>query len=145
MPPGCFRLTDDAWQMVCAHFRRRRILPVEEELLGVLEASERQADVYWAVIGLRDVGSARAVPALKAKRHYPMQDVKDCILLTIAHLVGEAETPFYIEALKDKRSRKDYPMWAIEVAGDERAIGPVADYVGGILRKARRSEPRPPR
>jgi hypothetical protein len=100
-------LTDDEWQMVSAHLRRRRILPVEEELLRVLEESESKADVYWSVIGLRHVGSARAVPALKAKRHYPMQDVKDCILLTIAHLVGETETPFYIEALKDKRMRKE--------------------------------------
>lgn len=29
-------------------------------------------------------------------------------------------------------------MWAIEVAGDERAIGPVADYVVAVLKKARR-------
>jgi hypothetical protein len=85
-----------------------RILPVEEELLRVLEDSESKADVYWAVIGLRNVGSAQAV---KAKRRYPMQDVKDCIPLTVAHLVGEAETSFYIGALKDKRSRKEFPMW----------------------------------
>jgi hypothetical protein len=65
MPPGCFRWTDDEWQMVSAHFRRRRILPVEEELLRVLDESESKADVYWAVIALRNVGSSRAVPALK--------------------------------------------------------------------------------
>src|SRR5687767_8602832 len=91
MPPGCFRLTDDERRMVSAHLRRRRLLPVEEDL-------------------------------------------------TIAYLVGEAETPTYIEALKDKRLRKEYPMWAIEDAGDERATGPVADYVVGTLRKARRSK-----
>ncbi len=40
-----------------------------------------------------------------------------------------------MQALEDKRTRKYYPMWAIEVAGDERAVGPVARYVTGVLRK----------
>lgn len=138
MPPGCFQLTDDEWQFVVAHFRRRHIAPVEEELIRVLEAPKSKQDVYWTVIALRNVGSARCIPALKAKLHYPMQDVKDCVLLTIAHLAGETETPFYVQALEDKRTRKDYPMWAIEVAGDERAVGPVAWYVTDVLQKARR-------
>jgi hypothetical protein len=51
-----------------------------------------------------------------------LQDVKDCSLLTIAHIAGASETPFYLEALADKGSRKAYPMWAIEVAADERAV-----------------------
>ena len=139
MPPGCFRLTDEEWQFVAAHLRRRRILPIEEELLRVLEEPKTKRDVYWAVIGLRDVGSPRCIPALKTKLHYPLQDVKDCVLLTIAHIAGEAETPFYVQALQDKRTRKTYPMWAIAVAGDDRAVAPVAEYVTTVLKKVRRS------
>jgi hypothetical protein len=136
VPPGCFALTDEDWELVAAHFRRRHILPVEEELIRVLDDPKSKQDVYWAVIALRQVGSLRCIPALKAKLHYPMQDVKDCVLLTIAHLAGEAETPFYVHALEDKRTRKSYPMWAIEVAGDERAVDPVARYVTGVLKKS---------
>jgi hypothetical protein len=33
-----------------------------------------------------------------------MQDVRDCSLLTIAHIAGAAETDFFLEALADKKT-----------------------------------------
>jgi hypothetical protein len=73
-----------------------------------------------------------------------MQDVKDCSLLTIAHIAGASETPFFLEVLADKRTRKAYPMWAIEVAADERAVPAVVDFVNTALRKAVRPKPADP-
>jgi hypothetical protein len=55
----------------------------------------------------RDVGTTRSIPALKELLHCPMQDVKDCSLLTIAHIAGPAETEFFVQALDDERTKKD--------------------------------------
>ena len=68
-----------------------------------------------------------------------MQDVKDCSLLTIAHIAGASETEFYLSALTERGSRKIYPMWAIEVAADDRAIPLVIEFVNAALKKAVRS------
>jgi len=51
---------------------------------------------------------------------------------------------FYLEALADKRTRKGYPMWAIEVAADERAVPAVVEFVSAALRKASRPKPADP-
>jgi len=70
-----------------------------------------------------------------------MQDVKDCSLLTIAHIAGAAETDFFLEALADKKTRKAYPMWAIEVAADGRALPAVVEFVNIALKKTARPTP----
>jgi len=41
------------------------------------------------------------LPALKAKLHYPMQDVSAASILTIAHIAGPFETDCYAKALLD--------------------------------------------
>ena len=64
-----------------------------------------------------------------------MQDVKDCAVLTVAHIAGAAETPFFLEVLSLKGSQKNYPMWAIEAAADERAFSAVLTFVNAALRK----------
>jgi hypothetical protein len=123
---------------------RKRIEYSEDALIAVLEDGTDRNAVYWATIALRDVGTPRAVPALQNLLHYPMQDVKDCSLLTIAHLAGPAATEFYVHALRDKRTRKLYPMWAIRVAADERAVEPVLEYVDRALKRLERSTPADP-
>ncbi|HSQ33206.1 MAG TPA: hypothetical protein VLN49_25305, partial [Gemmatimonadaceae bacterium] len=123
---------------------RKRIEYSEDALLAALEAGSDRNAVYWATIALRDVGTLRAVPALQNLLHYPMQDVKDCSLLTIAHLSGPAATEFYVHALRDKRTRKLYPMWAIRVAADERAVEAVLEYVDRVLKRLERSTPADP-
>jgi len=132
---------DTAKQFIAAHFRKRRVPLTEDGILAAIKSPRSKYDVYWGVLALRDFGTARCVPILKELLHYPMQDVKDCSLLTIAHIAGPSETAFYVEALADKRTRKAYPMWAIEVAGDERAFSAVVEFVDAALRKAIRSKP----
>ena len=109
---------------------RKRIGYDEPSLINVLEnESSGKMLVYYAVLGLRDVGTGRCIPALKRMLHYPKQDVKDCSILTISHIAGAAETEFYVSALTDKRTRKTYPMWAMLDAADERAVPAVIEYL----------------
>jgi hypothetical protein len=131
-------------QFIADHFRKRQTPLTEDAILGAITARRSKHDVYWGVLALRDVGTTRSIPVLKELLHYPMQDVKDCSLLTIAHIAGAAETPFYLEALAHKGSRKAYPMWAIQVAADERAVPAVIDLVHTALRKALRPKPADP-
>lgn len=131
-------------QFIADHFRKRRTPLSEDAILGAITSRRSKHDVYWGVLALRDVGTTRSIPALKELLHYPMQDVKDCSLLTIAHIAGASETPFYLDALAEKGSRKAYPMWAIEVAADERAVPAIIDFVNAALRKALRPKPTDP-
>jgi hypothetical protein len=131
-------------QFLTDHFRKRRTPLTEDAILDAITAPRSKYDVYWGVLALRDFGTARSIPALKGLLHYSMQDVKDCSLLTIAHIAGASETPFYLEALADKGSRKAYPMWAIEIAADERAVPAVLEFVNAALRKAIRPKPADP-
>ena len=134
-----FPNTDVKRRFIADHFRKRRTPLTEDAILEAIKAPRSKYDVYWGVLALRDVGTARAVPLLKALLHYPMQDVKDCAVLTIAHIAGASETDFYLSALTEKGSRKIYPMWAIEVAADARAVPVVVELVDSVLKKAARS------
>jgi hypothetical protein len=119
-------------------FQRKKVAYSEEGLIRVLQdSSSSKMAVYNAVLGLRDVGTLMCVAALKAVLHYPMQDVKDCSILSIAHIAGVMETKYYVEALRDKKTRKAYPMWAIRDAADARAIDVVLDHVTTGLNKLR--------
>lgn len=109
---------------------RKHVAYDEPSLIRVLDNLQSgRMQVYWAVGGLRDVGTQRCIPALKRMLHYPMRDVKDCSILTIAHIAGTTETPFYIDALRDKNTQKAFPMWAIHDAADERAVPAVIEYL----------------
>jgi len=123
---------------------RKGISYTEDALLAVLHDGTDRYAVYWATIGLRDVGTVRSVPALQNMLHYPMQAVKDSSILIIAHLAGPAATEFYVTALRDKRTRKLYPMWAIRVAADDRALPAVLEYVDRMLKLLERPTSRYP-
>lgn len=133
-----FPNSETTQHFIADHFRKRRTPLTEDGILEAIRTARGKYDVYWGVLALRDVGTARSVPVLKELLDYPMQDVKDCSILTIAHIAGASETLFYVEALVRKGSRKTYPMWAIQVAADERALPVVVDLVNAALRKALR-------
>jgi hypothetical protein len=134
-----FPNTDVKRRFIADHFRKRRTPLTEDAILEAIKAPRSKYDVYWGVLALRDVGTPRAVPFLKTLLHYPMRDVKDCAVLTIAHIAGASETDFYLSALTEKGSHKTYPMWAIEVAADARAIPIVVEFVDSVLKKAART------
>jgi HEAT repeat protein len=102
----------------------------EDYFLKVIGESKTKMSVYWAVIALRNCGSARAVDALKLLRNHPSMDVKACAMLTIACIAGQAETPYYAACLGDPTYKaKVYALWAIGKVGDGRAMEAVEAYV----------------
>jgi hypothetical protein len=123
-----FPLSNDTELAIRRHFRKK-LEWTEEYFINVLKTSARRYDIYWAVIALRDCGTPRSIPALREKLTYPMQDVKCCSILTIAHIGGADETPLYAEALSSPEYReKGYAMWAIRDAADHRAVPAVLAY-----------------
>jgi len=130
-------VSDSTKETIIQHFKRKRINFDEDSLISVLQNSNKKYDIYWAVIGLRDVGTEKCIPYLKLLKDFPMQDVKDCLLLTISHIVGSTETEFYVSVLQEKGSKKDYPLWAIKESADERAKLPVLTFVENAYKKIR--------
>jgi hypothetical protein len=130
-----FPLDPSVKETIIKHFKKKKIDFDEISLINVLKTSNKKFDIYWAVIGLRDVGTEKCIPYLKDLKDFPMQDVKDCILLTIAHIAGAKETEFYVSVLEEKGTRKDYPMWAVKDCGDERAIEPVIEFIEYAYKK----------
>jgi len=121
------------------HFQRKKVDYNEDSLINVLlNEQSNKNDVWYAVLGLRDVGTEKCIPYLKKLATYPKQDVKDCSVITISHLVGVDETDFYIGLLQRKKYRKGYPLLAILASADERAIEPVIDYLTPIYKKLSR-------
>ena len=119
-------------ETISEHFRRNKSFSWSEEFfLSAIDADKSKYDVFWAVVALRDCGTQKSLPALKALSKYPKQDVRDSAVLTIAQIAGAAETPYFVQILEDPLSgrNKAYALWAIGVSGDERALASVAQYV----------------
>lgn len=124
-----FPLSDNTREAIQHHFRRKKLVWSEAYFLEVLANSVSKYDIYWAVVALRDCGTLNSISALKAKLFYPMQDVKCCSILTIAHIAGPEETSLYAELLASPEYKdKGYAMWAIKDAADSKAIDSVLAY-----------------
>ncbi len=128
-------------QTIEGHFRKKRngFCWTEEYLLAAVEKATSKYDVYWAAIGLRKVGTQKAIPVLCTLLSYPMQDVKCVSILTIGHIGRADSTPILAEALLSPAYReKGYALWAIEDAADERAVPAVLAHLKKNLSKIRR-------
>ena len=133
-----FPLGDVTRSMVERQFRRKNLEWTEDYFLRALDSPSKH-DVYWAVLALRDCGTLRAVPALREKLTYPMRDVQTTALLTLAHIAGASETPFFGDTLLSSDYRdKGYAMWAIRDAADVRAVDAVLAYFRKNMAKLRR-------
>jgi HEAT repeat protein len=113
------------------HFGRKGDFSWSEDfLLRIIDTSGDKYDLHRAAIGLREVGTERAVEPLRALLLYPNQDVKSVAILTIGHIAGAKATPIFIEALENPAYReKRYALWAIADSGDERALPAVRRYL----------------
>lgn len=134
-----FAIDDNLRKVIKQHFHKAFTEINEAHLMHAIQHPRSKYDVYWAVIGLRDCGTFNCIALLKSLSDYPMQDVKDCALLTIAHIGGASETPYFIHRLQDK-GRKSHLLWAIEIAADQRAIDAVIAFVTPELKKCIKSD-----
>ncbi|MFH7834647.1 hypothetical protein [Bacillus luti] len=125
---------------IIKHFKRKNKNFTYDEatfITIIQNSNSSKNDVYFSVLGLRDVGTRKCIPFLKQLIEYPMQDVKDCSISSIAHIAGEDETEFYVSVLERKGTRKDYPMWVIVEAANHQAIEAVIKYLESVYKKWR--------
>lgn len=138
-----FPLSEQVEQTIEKHFKKKikGFSWTEECLLAAIDGAKSKYDVYWAAIGLRKVGTEKAIPALCSLLSYPMQDVKCVAILTIAHIGGGTVTPILTEALLSAAYReKGYALWAIDDAADERAVPAVLAYFARNKSKIKRGQ-----
>ena len=96
------------------HFKSRKIPYDESNLIEVLQSSQDKFDFLWAAIALRELGTVRAIPALKCAVKFKSLDVQGNAALTIAFLAGGVENGFLAILLVSKEyCAKFYAMTGI--------------------------------
>ena len=96
------------------HFKSRKIPYDESNLIEVLQSSQDKFDLLWAAVALRELGTTRAIPALKCTVKFKSLDVQGSAALTIAFLAGGRENGFLASLLVSKEYRaKFYAMTGI--------------------------------
>lgn len=113
--------------------KRRGYKATEEDLLRCIKENKAKTLVYYAVICLKHYGSSKSIRVLKEMTEYPKEDVKVCAVLSIGHLAGKDETPYYAELLDSKFRGKDFVMAVIWQVGDKRAYNAVLRYANKVL------------
>ena len=125
-----------------AHFSKRNIPFTEDAMISLLERAENKWDVLEAIIALREIGTEKAIPALKRAIYFPMSDVKCTSMLTIAKIAGAIETTFFASALEDKKyPEKGYALWALQEVGDVRGLDAVITFLTAALKRAPKANP----
>jgi len=101
-------------EAVADHFKSRKIPYDESNLIEVLQSSQDKFDLLWATIALRELGTVRAIPALKCAAKFKSLDVQGNAALTTAFLADGVENGFLASLLSCKEYRaKFYAMTGI--------------------------------
>ena len=96
------------------HFKSRKIIYDGSNLIEVLQSSQDKFDLLWAAVALRELGTTRAIPALKCAVNFKSLDVQGNAALTIAFLANGVENGFLASLLVSKEYRaKFYAMTGI--------------------------------
>lgn len=107
----------------------------EQDLLRCISENKSKNLVYYAVVGLRSVGTAKSVDLLKKMTAYPNADIKVCSILAIGAIAGKDETAYYAELLDSGFRDKMYVMAVIWEVGDQRALDAVIRLAQKVLSK----------
>ena len=96
------------------HFKSHKIPYNESNLIEVLQSSQDKFDLLWAAVALRELGTTRAIPALKSAIKFKSLDVQGNAALTTAFLADGGEYGFLASLLSCKDYRaKFYAMTGI--------------------------------
>ena len=96
------------------HFKSRKIPYDESNLIEGLQSSQDKFDLLWATIALRELGTTRAISALKSIVKFKSLDVQGNAALTTAFLADGGENGFLASLLASKDYRaKFYAMTGI--------------------------------
>jgi len=122
------------------HFKSRKIIYDESNLIEVLQSSQDKFDLLWAAVALRELGTPRAIPALKGAVKFKNIDVQGNAALTIAFLADGGENGFLASLLSCKDYRaKFYAMTGILYKEDaaHSALPLVLEYSAGATKGGR--------
>ena len=101
-------------EAVADHFKSRKIPYDESNLIEVLQSSQDKFDLLWAAVALRELGTPRAIPALKGAVKFKNLDVQGNAALTTVFLADGGENGFLASLLSCKEYRaKFYAMTGI--------------------------------
>ena len=101
-------------EVAADHFKSRKIPYDESNLIDVLQSSQDKFDLLWAAVALRELGTVRAIPALKCAVKFKSPDVQGNAALTTAFLADGGENGFLASLLSCKEYRaKFYAMTGI--------------------------------
>ena len=101
-------------EAAAGHFKDCKIPYDESNLIEVLQSSQDKFDLLWATIALRELGTTRAISALKGAVKFKSLDVQGNAALTIAFLANGGENGFLASLLSCKDYRaKFYAMTGI--------------------------------
>ncbi|EET80334.1 hypothetical protein CAMSH0001_2050 [Campylobacter showae RM3277] len=101
-------------EVAADHFKSRKIPYDESNLIEVLQSSQDKFDLLWAAVALRELGTVRAIPALKGAVKFKSLDVQGNAALTTAFLADGGENGFLASLLSSKEYRaKFYAMTGI--------------------------------
>jgi len=119
------------------HFKSCKIPYDESNLIEVLQSSQDKFDLLWAAVALRELGTPRAIPALKGAVKFKSLDVQGNAALTIAFLANGGENGFLASLLVSKEYRaKFYAMTGILYKEDaaHSALPLVLEYSAGATK-----------
>ena len=122
------------------HFKSRKIPHDESNLIEVLQSSQDKFDLLWATVALRELGTLRAIPALKGAVKFKSLDVQGNAALTTAFLADGGENGFLASLLSCKDYRaKFYAMMGILYKEDaaHSALPFVLEYSAGATKGGR--------
>ena len=101
-------------EATAGHFKDCKIPYNESNLIEVLQSSQDKFDLLWATIALRELGTTRAISALKGIVKFKSLDVQGNAALTTAFLADSGENGFLASLLASKEYRaKFYAMTGI--------------------------------
>ena len=95
-------------EAVADHFKSRKIPYDESNLIEVLQSSQDKFDLLWAAVALRELGTPRAIPALKGAVKFKNLDVQGNAALTTVFLADGGENGFLASLLSCKEYRAKF-------------------------------------
>ena len=120
---------------ILEYFHCSDIALLTEESLHDKLLSKRYNDQYYAILGLRLVGTSKIVPTIKkviqSNLASKSTEIIEVALLTLGVLCKEDCTEYYSRFVKSKYSESIviYALWTLNLYGDIRALPCVKSYV----------------
>ena len=111
------------------YFSKRKIPYTEESMIEILKTKTNSEALVFSLVALREIGTIKAIEAIKNIVHFKKLDVQATSVLTIAVLTNGSENEYLGKLLLEKEFKeKWYAMLAILYNADKKALPYVLEY-----------------